>query len=66
MNFICHFSKKLWTFSCPSKETKYVVKAFKEVIRHAGIKPLILQADNGGEFIGQQLKEYCEQVTNYF
>jgi hypothetical protein len=54
------FSKKLWAWECPTKESKYVVRYLRRVAEDVGFTPDIVRADNGGEFIAADVKHLIE------
>lgn len=55
------FSKKAWAEPLKSKHAREIVKALKKVIAEAGVKPSILQSDNGAEFKNETTDGYFQQ-----
>ncbi len=49
----CHYSGRAWARLCKDKTSGTVAAFYKTVITEVGISPTIVQADNGGEFLGQ-------------
>ena len=50
---IDYFSKYCWAKGITQKTAVKVTEAFKLIVEEAGIKPKIVQKDNGGEFQGE-------------
>ncbi|KAL0485609.1 hypothetical protein AKO1_003170 [Acrasis kona] len=59
LNYVDHFTKRVWSFSTPTKEGKHVIKALELIKAEVGIYPTIFHSDNGGEFVNDGLSEFC-------
>jgi hypothetical protein len=67
LNCVDVFSRKLWLRALKNLEAKTTTKAIKSIIDKAGIKPNIIQTDNGVEFQGK-FKEFLDKnnITQIF
>ena len=55
-----HVSKFCWAKALPSKQCSGVTHFIRSVFYNFGI-PSILQSDNGGEFVGNELKSTLQE-----
>jgi len=67
LNCVDVFSRKLWLRALKNLEAKTTTEAIKSIIDKAGIKPNIIQTDNGVEF-QSEFKEFLEKnnITQIF
>ena len=54
------FSKFLWTFPLKNKSASEILENLKRLFQSEGF-PIILQSDNGGEFVAKASQEYFAQ-----
>jgi transposase InsO family protein len=57
---IANFSKRVWGDVYPSKQEKNVIRFLQEIMDTEGTFCEILQSDNGGEFIGNDLRAFLK------
>ena len=58
LNFLDHFSKLAKSYIINNKKTETVIEKFEDFINKIG-KPDIIQTDNGGEFVSNKFKNFC-------
>jgi hypothetical protein len=66
-NCVDVFSRKIWLRALKNLEAKTTTEAIKSIINEAGVKPSVIQCDNGIEFQGN-FKEYLKKngITQIF